>query len=333
MAVKGFKYTKQKYRFIAHYKDGKWSEGELTEDSVLHIDESSTALHYGQQCFEGLKAFASPEGKVSIFRPQLNSQRMNESCERLFMPHVPEELFLKGCNDVVKANIDVVPPYGSGSSLYLRPFVIGVGENLGVKPAPEYLFIVFVAPVGAYFADGFKPVKFCTTKYDRAAKYGTGKAKVGGNYAASLMPHDDAVKRGYADCIYLDPINHANIEEVGAANFFGITKNNEFVTPSSPSILNSITKRSLMTLAEQELGLTVVERDCPIDTVGEFIEVGACGTAAVITPISVIEHNGVENRFSSDEEVGKYVTELYNILTDIQYGKNDKYSDWLVEVK
>lgn len=333
MAVKGFKYSNQKYRFIAHYKDGKWDEGTLSEDSVLHISESSTALHYGQQCFEGLKAFASPEGVVSLFRPQLNAQRMNESCERLFMPHVPEELFLKGCRDVVAANIDVVPPYGTGSSLYLRPFVIGVGDNLGVKPAPEYLFVVFVAPVGAYFADGFKPVKFCTTGYDRAAKHGTGKAKVGGNYAASLLPHAEAVSRGYADCIYLDPIDHKNIEEVGAANFFGITKNNEFVTPTSPSILNSITKRSLMELAEKELGLTVVERDCPIDTVDEFIEVGACGTAAVITPISVIEHNGKENRFTSDEEVGEYVTKLYQLLTDIQYGKNSKYADWLVQVK
>lgn len=333
MAVKGFNYSKQKYRFIAHYKDGKWNDGVLSEDSILHIDESSTALHYGQQCFEGLKAFASEEGVVSLFRPQLNSQRLNESCARLFMPEVPEELFLKGCNDVVKANIDVVPPYGTGSSLYLRPFVIGVGANLGVKPAPEYLFVVFVAPVGAYFADGFKPVKFCTTEYDRAAGNGTGKAKVGGNYAASLMPHAVAVERGYADCIYLDPINHKNIEEVGAANFFGITKNNEFVTPTSPSILNSITKRSLMELAQEELGLKVVERDCPIDSVDEFVEVGACGTAAVITPISVIEHNGKINRFSNDDEVGEMVTKLYSTLTDIQYGKNEKYSHWLVEVK
>lgn len=333
MAVKGFKYEKQKYRFIAHYKDGKWDEGTLSEDAILPINESSTALHYGQQCFEGLKAYASPEGKISLFRPQLNAARMKESCDRLFMPEVPEELFLKGCNDVVKANIDVVPPYGTGASLYLRPFVIGVGENLGVKPAPEYLFVVFVAPVGSYFADGFKPVKFCTTQYDRAASHGTGKAKVGGNYAASLLPHAEAVDKGYADCIYLDPKNHENIEEVGAANFFGITANNEFVTPTSPSILNSITKRSLMVLAEQELGLKVLERDCKVDNLEEFVEAGACGTAAVITPISVIEHNGKINRFGSENEVGERVQKLYDLLTEIQFGKNDKYSDWLVEVK
>ncbi|MFV0499364.1 MAG: branched-chain amino acid aminotransferase [Bacilli bacterium] len=333
MAVKGFNYKPQKFRFIAHYKDGKWDEGRLSEDSMLHISESSTALHYGQQCFEGLKAFASPSGKVSIFRPDLNAKRMSESCARVFMPEVPEELFLKGCNDVVKANIDLVPKYGDGSSLYIRPFVIGVGENLGVKPAPEYLFVVFVAPVGSYFADGFKPVKFCTTDYDRAAGKGTGKAKVGGNYAASLYPHNEAVKKGYADCIYLDPIKHENIEEVGAANFFGITKNNEFVTPTSPSILNSITKRSLMEIAKNELNLTVLERDCKVDNLDEFIETGACGTAAVITPISVIEHNGKEYRFTKDDVVGEKVNKLYELLTEIQFGKNEKYSHLLYEVK
>ncbi len=328
----GFKYTNLKYRFVAHYKDGKWDEGKLIEDAVLHISESSTALHYGQQCFEGLKAYASPSGKVSLFRPDLNAKRMSESCERLFMPEVPEKLFIKGCKEVVKSNIDAVPPYGDGSSLYLRPFVIGVGENLGVKPAPEYLFVIFACPVGAYFADGFKPVKFCTTQYDRAARFGTGKAKVGGNYAASLLPHDEAVKKGFADCIYLDPVNHENIEEVGAANFFGITKNNEFVTPNSPSILNSITKRSLMVLAEKELGLTVLERDCNINNIEEFIEAGACGTAAVITPIGLISHNDKVTNFTKNDEVGPYISKLYEILTDIQYGKNDKYADWLVEV-
>ncbi len=332
MAVVGFKYTNQKYRFIAHYKDGKWDEGKLSEDAVIHINESSTAIHYGQQCFEGLKAYSSPEGVVSLFRPELNAQRMSESCARLFMPEVPEELFIKGCNDVVKANIDVVPEYGSGSALYLRPFVIGVGENLGVKPAPEYLFIVFVSPVGSYFSDGFKPVKFCTTKYDRAAANGTGKAKVGGNYAASLLPHDEAVKKGYQDCIYLDPIKHENIEEVGAANFFGITRNNEFITPTSPSILNSITKRSLMELAQEELGLKVIERDCNINNLEEFVETGACGTAAVITPISAIEHNGKVNVFGKDGEAGEKTTKLFELLTDIQFGKNPKYAHWLRKV-
>ncbi len=333
MKVQGFKYIKQKYRFIAKYSNGQWNDGELSTDANITINEGSTAIHYGQQCFEGLKAFKSPEGKVNLFRPELNSQRMNESCDRLLMPHVPEELFIKACVEAVKANIDSVPDYGDGASLYLRPFMIGVGENLGVKPAEEYLFIVFVSPVGAYFADGFKPVSFCTSKYDRAASCGTGNVKVGGNYSASFLPNKEAKEKGFTDCIYLDPKTHTKIEEVGAANFFGITAQNEFVTPKSPSILNSITKRSLMEISKRSFNMTVVERDCYIDNLDEFIEIGACGTAAVITPIYEIEHNGKSFTFGKKDCAGEMVTKLYNKLTDIQYGKDGDYSDWLVEVK
>ncbi len=189
MAVKGFSYIQQEYRFIAHYKDGAWNEGSLTDNPILPVHESSTAINYGQQCFEGLKAYTTESGKVVLFRPELNAKRINESCERLLMPGVCEEMFVNACIEVVKANIKSVPEFGSGGSLYLRPMVIGIGENLGVKPAPEYLFVVYCSPVGAYFADGFKPVKFCTTEYDRAARHGTGKAKVGGNYSASMLPH------------------------------------------------------------------------------------------------------------------------------------------------
>ncbi len=332
MKLKGFKYREQKYRFVAHYKDGKWDDGELRTSPILQLHEGSPALHYGQQCFEGLKAFRARDGKVNIFRPDMNAKRMQLSCDRLLMPHVPEELFIKGCTEVVKANLEVVPEYGDGSSLYLRPMVIGVGENLGVKPASEYLFIVFVSPVGSYFSDGFKPVKFCSSNYDRAASHGTGKAKVGGNYAASFLPHKEAVDKGYADCIYLDPQTHTKIEEVGAANFFGITKNNEFVTPSSPSILNSITKLSLMEIAEKEFQMTVHERDCYIDKVDEFIEVGACGTAAVITPICEIEHQGKVFKFGDEKIPSKITTKIYNKLVDIQYGDDENFRHWLVEV-
>lgn len=333
MKVEGFKYVKQPYRFVATFKDGKWDEGVLSTEANITINEGSTALHYGQQCFEGLKAFKTPDGKVNLFRPEMNAKRMNESCERLLMPEIPEELFIKGCIEAVKANIASVPDYGEGASLYLRPFMIGVGENLGVKAAPEYMFIVFVSPVGAYFANGFKPVRFCTSKYDRAATYGTGRVKVGGNYAASFLPNKEAKEKGYADCIYLDPKTHTKIEEVGAANFFGITANNEFVTPCSESILNSITKRSLMEIAERTFKMTVIEGDCYVDELNDFEEVGACGTAAVITPIYEIEHNGTSYTFGSPDKAGEMTTKLYNKLVDIQYGIDSDYSDWLVEVK
>jgi branched-chain amino acid aminotransferase len=230
----GFSYMKTPFRYIARWKDGQWDQGYLTEDNTLHISESSAALHYGQQCFEGLKAYRAKDGRVQLFRPDQNAQRMQRSCARVLMPQVPEDMFIDACQKVVKANIDYVPPYGTGATLYLRPFVIGVGDNIGVKPAPEYIFSVFCLPVGPYFKGGLAPVNFTVSDYDRAAPYGTGAAKVGGNYAGSLMPHAEAVNKGFADCIYLDPLTHMKIEEVGAANFFGVTRDNEFVTPKIP---------------------------------------------------------------------------------------------------
>ncbi len=332
MKVEGFKYIKQEYRFVAKYSNGKWDEGTLSKDSNIYINEGSTALHYGQQCFEGLKAFKTPNGDVNLFRPDLNAKRMNESCERLLMPEIPEELFIKGCVEAVKANINSVPNYGDGSSLYIRPFMIGVGENLGVKPSQEYMFIVFVSPVGAYFLEGFKPVRFCTSNYDRAASYGTGNVKVGGNYSASFLPNKQAKEKGFADCIYLDPSTHTKIEEVGAANFFGITTSNEFITPKSNSILNSITKRSLMEIAKRSFNMSVIERDCYVDNLDEFCEVGACGTAAVITPIYEIVHHDKSFTFGSINKAGEITTKLYNKLTDIQYGLDSEYLDWLVKI-
>ncbi|PRI58600.1 branched-chain amino acid aminotransferase, partial [Haemophilus influenzae] len=247
----GFSYIKTDYRFIAHWKDGKWDEGKLTTDNTLHIHEGSTALHYGQQCFEGLKAYRCKDGSINLFRPQANAERMQRTADRLLMPRVPTELFVRACKEVVKANQDWLGPYGSGATLYLRPFLIGVGENIGVKTAPEFIFSVFCCPVGAYFKGGLAPSNFITTDYDRAAPMGTGGVKVGGNYAASLLPHELAAEQGtperkFADAIYLDPKTHTKIEEVGAANFFGITKDNKFITPKSESILPSITKYSLL---------------------------------------------------------------------------------------
>jgi branched-chain amino acid aminotransferase len=329
----GFTYIKTDFRYISMWKDGKWDEGKLVEDNMITINEGSTAIHYGQQCFEGLKAYRTKEGKIQLFRPDQNAKRLNASCRRLLMPEMPEEKFIDACMQVVKANEAFVPPYGSGATLYLRPFVIGVGENLGVRQAPEYLFGVFCSPVGPYFKGGLAPVNFMISDFDRAAPYGTGAAKVGGNYAASLHPHQVAVDRGFADCIYLDPLTHTKIEEVGAANFFGITKDNKFVTPKSPSILPSITKYSLMQVAKDYLGLEVEERDVLIDNLDEFAEAGACGTAAVITPIGGIEYKGKLHVFYSETEVAPVTRKLYDTLYGIQFGEVEAPEGWTVEVK
>ncbi|MFP6196899.1 branched-chain-amino-acid transaminase [Helicobacter pylori] len=327
----GFSYIKTDFRFIATYKNGSWSQGELVSDNVLQLSEGSPVLHYGQACFEGLKAYRSQKGKALLFRPLENAKRLQTSCERLLMPKVSEELFLRACAEVVKANQKWLAPYKSGASLYLRPFVIGVGDNLGVKPASEYLFIVFCAPVGAYFKGGIEKggARFITTIFDRAAPKGTGGVKVGGNYAASLLAHKMATDQGYDDCIYLDPATHTKIEEVGAANFFGITHDSAFITPHSPSILPSITKKSLMVLAKEYLNLKVEEREILMDELDAFKEAGACGTAAIITPIKEIAHNNKSYFF---EAPGHITKQLYDLLLSIQQGEQEAPKDWIFEV-
>ncbi len=329
----GFTYMKTDYRHVSYWKDGAWDSGKLVTENTLTISEGSTALHYGQQCFEGLKAYTTKDGRIQLFRPDQNSQRMNQSCQRMLMPEVPTSKFIDACVQVVKANEHFVPPYGSGATLYLRPYVIGVGDNIGVKEAPEYIFGVFCIPVGPYFKGGMAPVNFMISDYDRAAPNGTGAAKVGGNYAASLMPHKMAVAKGFADCIYLDPETHTKIEEVGAANFFGITKDNKFVTPKSPSILPSITKYSLIHVAKEYLGMEVEEREVFINNLDEFAEAGACGTAAVITPIGGIEYQGKLHVFHSEKEVGPVTRKLYETLVGIQIGDVEAPEGWMVEVK
>ena len=327
-----FSYTKTNKMYVSYFKDGKWDEGKLVSEDTLVISASSTALHYGQQCFEGLKAYENKNGKVQLFRPDLNAERMQDSCRRLLMAEVPTDKFIDACKQVIKANEDFVPPYGSGATLYLRPFVIGVGDNLGVRPASEYLFCVLCSPVGAYFKGGVTPVNFVITDYDRAAPNGTGGVKVGGNYAASLLAHKEAVDAGFAECIYLDPATHTKIEEVGAANFFGITKDNKFVTPKSPSVLPSITRRSLMYVAEHYLNMGVEERDVFIDKIDEFVEAGACGTAAVISPIGGIEYKGKMHVFHDLKEVGPITKKLYDTLVGIQFGDVEAPKGWILEV-
>ncbi|MDV3427521.1 MAG: branched-chain amino acid aminotransferase [Bacillota bacterium] len=328
----GFSYMKTDLRYVSKWKDGKWDEGSLTESNTITLSEASTALHYGQQCFEGLKAYRRKDGKVQLFRPDQNAKRMINSCRRILMPEFPEEKFVNTCIDVVKANESYIPPYGTFGSLYLRPYIIGVGDNLGVKPAPEFIFSVFCSPVGAYFKGGMVPVNFNVSDYDRAAPNGTGGAKVGGNYAASMLSHEKAVKEGFADSIYLDPATHTKIEEVGAANFFGITKDNKFITPKSPSILPSITKYSLLYIAREYLHLEVEERDVYIDEIDEFKEAGACGTAAVISPIGGIYYKDKLHVFHSETEVGPITKKLYDTLIGIQFGDVPAPEGWIVEI-
>lgn len=329
----GFSYIKTDYRYIARWKEGKWSKGELSQDNTLHINEGATALHYGQQCFEGLKAYRCKDGSINLFRPDQNAERMQRSCHRLLMPEVPTDMFINACKQVVKANEQWLAPYGTGATLYLRPLLIGVGDNIGVGPAPEYIFCVFCCPVGAYFKGGMKPTNFIVSEYDRAAPHGTGAAKVGGNYAASLLPGKEAKKRNFGDCIYLDPATHTKIEEVGSANFFGITQDNRFVTPLSPSILGSITKYSLLYLAQHRLGMEVEEGDVYINDLARFKEAGACGTAAVITPIGGIQNGDDFHVFYSETEVGEVTKRLYNELVGIQFGDIEAPEGWIVKVE
>lgn len=328
----GFNYIKTDLRYRSHWKDGSWDEGVLTEDNQMHISEGSTALHYGQSCFEGLKAYRTKDGDINLFRPDQNAERMQRSCRRLLMPEISTETFIDAVKQVVKANEHFLPPYGTGGTLYLRPYIIGVGDNIGVKPATEYIFSVFCMPVGSYFKGGLTPTNFLVSQYDRAAGRGTGAAKVGGNYAGSLLPGEEAHKRAFSDAIYLDPITHTKIEEVGAANFFGITKDDKFITPESPSILPSITKYSLLYLAEERLGLEVIQGDVYIDQLDQFKEAGACGTAAVISPIGGIQNGDDFHVFYSETEVGPITRKLYDELVGIQFGDIEAPENWIVKV-
>ena len=328
----GFTYIKTDYRFISYWKDGKWDDGKMTTDNKVHISEGSPVLHYGQSCFEGMKAYRTKDGSINLFRPEENAKRMINSCQRLLMPEFPVEKFVEAAKAVVKANEKWVPPYNTGSTLYLRPYLMGVGDNIGVSPATEYIFSIFAMPVGPYFKGGLTPTNFIVSDYDRAAPHGTGAAKVGGNYASSLLPGKEAHDRNFSDCIYLDPATHTKIEEVGSANFFGITKDNRFVTPKSPSILPSITKYSLLYLAEHHLGMQVEEGDVYIDKLDEFSEAGACGTAAVISPIGGIQHGDNFHVFYSETEVGPVTRKLYEELTGIQFGDLEAPEGWIVKV-
>ena len=328
----GYALKETEYRYRAWTKDGKWQIGKLTTDKYITIHEGSNVFHYGQGLFEGLKAYKTKSGKIQLFRPEMNFERINQSLDRIVAPRLSKELFFDAIDKVVLSNKDDIPEYGLGQSLYIRPFVIGQGMNLGVKPSDEYLFSVFCAPVGTYFKGGLSALDFVTTDYDRAATNGTGQVKVAGNYGASLYPRQIAKDAGYAGVIYLDPATHTKIDEVGAANFFGVTHDNVVVTPKSSSILPSITRKSIMYLAEHVLGLKTEERECFIDNISEFKEAGACGTAAIITPIKSITHKGNKHQFG-DGGVGPTITKLFDLLSGIYYGDIEAPEGWIREVK
>lgn len=326
----GYRKTDANIRFT--WKDGAWSQGALTQDETIPLHMASSCLHYGQECFEGLKAFSTRDGDVALFRIEENAARMMESCKRILMPPVPKEMFINAVMRVVQANRRFVPPYGTGASLYVRPLVIGIGPRIGVRPADEYLFIVFVTPVGPYFKTGFKPVNLVVEEtMDRAAPLGVGAAKVGGNYAAGMRASMGAKERGFTEVLYLDAKHKKFIDESGPANFFAITKDGQYITPQSASILPSITNKSLITLAD-EMGLRPERRQIAVDEIFDFAEAGCCGTAAVITPVGSITWRDRKATYGDGETPGEYSTKLYKQLRAIQLGEAPDKHNWLTIV-
>ncbi len=326
----GFGYIKTNGNVRCEYHNGSWGSLEWHTDEYINMHMAATCLHYAQEAFEGLKAFKGKDGKIRIFRLDDNAARLESSCDGICMPKLPEGYFKKAVLEVVSKNIDFVPPYESGAALYIRPVLFGYTPQIGVNPAKDYMFIVFVSPVGPYFKGGFATTPYVITrKYDRSAPLGTGMFKVGGNYAASLKAHESAHAAGYSSEFYLDAKEKKYIDECGAANFFGI-KNNTYVTPKSTSILPSITNRSLMQLAE-DLGLKVERRAIPEEELPTFEEAGACGTAAVISPISKLDdpETGKSYVFSKDGNPGPWSTKLYKKLRAIQYGDEADTHNWV----
>jgi branched-chain amino acid aminotransferase len=329
----GFGYIPTDYRFVANYKDGAWDEGTLTTDSNVVISECAGVLQYAQTVFEGMKAYTTEDGRTVVFRPDLNASRMKDSAARLEMPIYPEDKFLEAIRQVVKANEAWVPPYGSGATLYLRPYMFGSGPVIGVNPAPTYQFRVFATPVGPYFKGGAKPLTIRVSDYDRAAPRGTGNIKAGLNYAMSLHAIVTAHHDGFDENMYLDAATRTKVEETGGANFLFVTKDGKVVTPKSDSILPSVTRRSLIYVAQHYLGLEAEEREIYFDEVKDFAECGLCGTAAVISPVGKIVDHGNEICFPSGmEEMGPITKKLYDTLTGIQMGRIPAPEGWLVEI-
>ena len=326
----GFGYVKTDKRYVSNFKNGAWDDGALISDDTITISECAGVLQYAQTVFEGLKAYTTEDGHVVCFRPDLNAERLEQSAKRLEMPAFPQDRFVDAVVQTVKANIDYVPPYGSGATLYIRPYMFGTNAVIGVKPADEYQFRVFTTPVGPYFKGGAKPITIRVSDFDRAAPHGTGHIKAGLNYAMSLHAIVDAHNQGFAENVYLDAATRTKIEETGGANILFITKDNKVVTPKSNSILPSITRRSLLIVAKEYLGLEVEEREVYLDEVKDFAECGLCGTAAVISPVGKINDHGKEICFPSGmEEMGLITKKLYETLTGIQMGRIEAPKGWI----
>ncbi len=326
----GFGYIVTDQRYVSDYKDGAWDDGRLTDDANIVINECAGVLQYAQTVFEGLKAYTTEDGHIVTFRPDLNASRLMDSAKRLEMPVFPAERFLDAVDQVVKANAAYVPPYGSGATLYIRPYMFGSNSVIGVKPADEYQFRVFCTPVGPYFKGGAKPLTICVSDFDRAAPHGTGHIKAGLNYAMSLHAIVTAHANGFDENMYLDSATRTKVEETGGANFLFVTKDNKIVTPHSDTILPSITRRSLMYVAEHYLGLEVEEREVYFDEIRDFAECGLCGTAAVISPVGKVVNHGEEICFPSGmEKMGPVTQKLYDTLTGIQMGHIEAPEGWI----
>ena len=324
----GFGYIETDKRFVANFKNGAWEEGRLTDKATIEMSECAGVLQYAQTCFEGMKAYTTADGRIVCFRPDLNAQRMADSCRRMRMPVFPEDKFVEAVMEVVKANAKWVPPYGSGASLYIRPYMFGINPVIGVKPADEYQFRIFATPVGPYFKGGVKPLKLRISDFDRAAPRGTGHIKAGLNYAMSLYAIMDAHEQGYDENVYLDSGSRTYIEETGGANIIFI-KGNTLVTPKSDTILPSITRRSLVQVAKDYLGMEVEERPVALAEIGEFTECGLCGTAAVISPVGEIHDHGTVYSYAG---MGPKIQALYDTLRGIQMGTVEGPEGWLREV-
>ena len=328
----GFGYLETSASYVSNYKNGAWDEGGLTSDHTVTISECAAVLQYSQSVFEGLKAYTTEDGRTVCFRPDLNAQRMVDSAKRLEMPPFPEDRFVEAVREVVKANESWVPPYGSGATLYIRPYMFGSNAVIGVKPADEYQFRILTTPVGPYFKGGAKPIQLKVPDFDRAAPHGTGHIKAGLNYAMSLHPIVIAHREGFADNLYPDSATRTNVEETGGANIIFI-KGNKFITVKSDSILPSITRRSLEYVAEHYLGMEVEERVVPFTELPEFEEAGLCGTAAVISPVGrIVDHGKVINFPSGIEKMGPKIQKLYDTLTGIQMGRIEAPEGWIFEI-
>lgn len=329
----GFGYIQTDKRYVSNYKNGSWDEGTLTSDATITISECAGVLQYAQTVFEGMKAYTTENGQIVVFRPDLNAERMVNSAKRLEMPPFPQDRFVDAVKQVVKANEGYVPPYGSGATLYIRPYMFGSDAVIGVKPANEYQFRIFCTPVGPYFKGGAKPITIRVSDYDRAAPNGTGHIKAGLNYAMSLHAIVEAHEQGYAENMYLDSATRTKVEETGGANFLFVTKDGEVVTPKSDSILPSITRRSLVYVAEHYLGLKVTQRPVKLSELGDFAECGLCGTAAVISPVGKVVDHGKEICFPSGmDEMGPVIKKLYDTLTGIQMGRIEAPEGWIRKI-